>query len=93
MSDIHSIKETLQKSLIIESAGVDTYYVEINQIWKWAKSIGYNMTKKREECAKDEDDKRKKCFNPNEYNMLTNTKYELSAERTPPDLIVNLPPP
>jgi hypothetical protein len=46
-SDIDSIKETLQGSLITESAGVNTYYVEINQIWQWAKSIGYNMTKKK----------------------------------------------
>jgi hypothetical protein len=79
-SDTDSIKETLQKSLITESAGVDTYYIEINQIWKWAKTIGYNMTKKRKEFDKDEDDKRKNSFNSNEYKMLANTEYELSAE-------------
>jgi hypothetical protein len=56
---IESIKETLQRSLITESPGINTSYIEVNQVSEWAKSIGCHMTKRREDCVKDDNDKRK----------------------------------
>ncbi len=32
---------------------VNTYYVEINEIWKWAKLIGLNIKKKTDQCVED----------------------------------------
>jgi hypothetical protein len=67
---LYSIKEILHRSLIKEPVGVNTYYVETNQIWKWTTSIKYNIIKKIKEYDKDKEDNSKKNFNQNEYKIL-----------------------
>jgi hypothetical protein len=66
--------------LVTESPKTDPYYIEVNQIWKWAKSIGLNVTKRREECAEDRNDKRKKQLNEKSSTISTKTEHEIEGE-------------
>jgi hypothetical protein len=60
---------------------VNTYYVEINEIWKWAKLIGFNIKKKTEQCIEDKKNTKKKYLNQNEHHtILARTEHEISAE-------------
>jgi hypothetical protein len=52
----------------------------MNEIWKWAKSVGFNVAKKREKCVEDKDHSKKKHFNQKEDKILANTEHEINGE-------------
>jgi len=59
----------------------NTYYVEINEIWKWGKLIGFNINNKTEQCVQDKINTKRKYLNRNEYHkILARTEHEITAE-------------
>jgi hypothetical protein len=79
-TSVDSTQLTLQRSLVTEPVKTDTYYIEINQIWKWAKSIGLNVTKRREQCVEDTNGKRTKQFDEKRPKILADTDHKICAE-------------
>ncbi|CAF1008747.1 unnamed protein product [Rotaria sordida] len=73
-------KETLQKSLVTEPAGNNSHYVDVNGIWKWAKLIGIDMKKEREQSSEDKQDVQKKHLSLNEHKILARSEHEIYAE-------------
>jgi len=52
----------------------------MNEIWKWAKSVGFNVAIKREKCVEDKDHSKKKRFNQKEDKIFANTEHDINAE-------------
>lgn len=79
-TSVDSTRETLRRSLVTEPVKTDPYYIEINEIWKWTKSIGFNVTKRREQCVEDTNGKRKKEFDEKRPKTLVHTEHQVYAE-------------
>ena len=77
---INVIEETLQRSLITEASRDNTCYIEVDQIWKWAESIGLHHLEIREKFIEDTGKKRIKLSNQEEHKTLANTEHEVCAE-------------
>jgi sugar diacid utilization regulator len=76
---IDLIKETLQRSLITELTE-NKNYIDMNEFWKWAKLIGFNVKQKRKQYVVDKNDIKKKYLSQNKQKLLANTEYEICVE-------------
>ena len=79
-ASVDSTQETLRRSLVTEPTKTDPYYIEINEIWKWTKSIGFNVMKRREQCVEDAHGKRKKEFDEKQPKILVETEHQVYAK-------------
>ena len=79
-TSVDSTQETLRRSLVTEPVKTDPYHVEINEIWKWTKSIGFNVTKRNEQCVEDRNGKRKKKLHEKRPKILVDTEDQVYAE-------------
>ena len=79
-TSVDSTQETLRRSLVTVSVKTDPYYVEINEIWKWTKSIGFNVTKRKEQCVEDRNGNRKKELDEKRPKILVDTEDQVYAE-------------
>ncbi len=52
----------------------------MNEFWKWAKLIGFNVQQKRKQYVVDKEDIKKKSLGQNAQKILANTEYEICAE-------------
>ena len=77
---IDSMKHILQRPLIPEFTENINHNIDNNKISNWAKSIGLNVTNKREYYLMNNDSKKRKYLNQKEYKVLVNTEYEFCAE-------------
>ena len=76
----HIIKGTLQRSLITEPAGSNSYYVESNEIWKWVKYIGFSIKKERDHLIEDQQNLKKKRLNQSKHKIIALYEHEIYAE-------------
>lgn len=78
-TNVDSTQETLRRSLVTEPVKVDPYYIEINQIRQWAKSIGLNVKKRREQWVEDANGETKKWLGEERPKILANSDHEICA--------------
>jgi hypothetical protein len=78
--NINSLKHVLQRSLITEYIENNTHIVDIDKISNWTKSIGFNVTNKREHYLVNNNDRKRKCLDQKKYKVLATTEYEICAK-------------
>ncbi|CAF2819120.1 unnamed protein product [Rotaria sp. Silwood2] len=74
------MEEILQRSLITEPSGDNSYYIDIDDLYKWAKSVGFNVRKEKKQYIENQLNTNKKHITGYKKGILARSDHELRAE-------------